>query len=92
MCQMRSKPQNRLEDVQALLAFLRCVPLSDPAVWKANIGVAAAAGDPAGLARLRVGVRSVCLRRTKVVKDPVHDNNSVQTSWLPDVCISSLTF
>ena len=73
-----STTQNRLEDVQSLLAFLHCAPLSDPLVWRAAIGAPAAAGHPAALARLRLGVRAVCLRRSKAALSGLLPPKSVE--------------
>ncbi len=56
--------------MQALLAFLRCAPLSDAGVWRAVMGAEDkrdGAPDLPGLVRVRLCVRAVCLRRSKAV-------------------------
>ncbi len=57
--------QNKAEDMQSLFAFLKCKPINEFKVWKRSIGRLIKDGDELGLARLRVFVRSICLRRSK---------------------------
>ena len=59
--------QNRADDAQPLFAFLRAVPLADWSVWSRAVGRPVRDGDPAGLARLRLLLRALSLRRTKAL-------------------------
>jgi SWI/SNF-related matrix-associated actin-dependent regulator of chromatin subfamily A3 len=56
---------NKIEDIGSLFSFLRLAPVSDKNVFKRSIGRPVADGIDEGLARLRVLMKSVCLRRTK---------------------------
>ncbi|CAN0458572.1 unnamed protein product, partial [Ectocarpus sp. 12 AP-2014] len=58
---------NRPEDIGALFSFLHLDPASNPRVFLQAIGRPIRSGSDAGLARLRVLMKSVCLRRTKSV-------------------------
>lgn len=57
--------QNRPEDIGSLFTFLRLAPASTASVFKRAIGRPIQAGSKEGLTRLRVLMRSVCLRRNK---------------------------
>lgn len=57
--------QNKPEDMGSIFSFLRLVPASNSVVFTRAIGKPIRAGDVAGLARLRVLMKSVCLRRLK---------------------------
>ena len=57
--------QNKAEDLHSLFKFLKCSPINRFKVWKRSIGRLIKDGDELGLARLRVFLRSVCLRRPK---------------------------
>ena len=59
--------QNSADDVQALMAFLRVEPLANFGIWREYIGKPIRGGDPLGLARLRVAMRAVSLRRSNAV-------------------------
>jgi SWI/SNF-related matrix-associated actin-dependent regulator of chromatin subfamily A3 len=59
--------QNKAEDLQSLFSFLRINPVRDFSVWKRAIGRKIVEGDKLGLARLRVLLKSVCLRRSKSI-------------------------
>ena len=59
--------QNRADDAQPLFAFLRAVPLAGWSVWNRAVGRPVREGDPAGLARLRLLLRALSLRRTKAL-------------------------
>ncbi len=61
--------QNKPEDIQSLLAFVRAAPLDDIKVFNRAISRPIKEGDPEGLTRLRVLLRAVCLRRTKSILD-----------------------
>jgi SNF2 family DNA or RNA helicase len=71
--------QNSADDVQPLMAFLRVVPLADHAVWQQYIGKPIRHGDALGLARLRVAMRAVSLRRS----------NGVLASSLPPITVQT---
>jgi SWI/SNF-related matrix-associated actin-dependent regulator of chromatin subfamily A3 len=58
---------NKSEDVFTLLAFLRAAPLADWAVFSRSIARPLREGDPAALARLRLLLRTLSLRRTKAL-------------------------
>ena len=64
-CLSGTPVQNRADDAQPLFAFLRCAPLAEWSVWNRAVGRPVRDGDPAGLARLRLLLRSLSLRRTK---------------------------
>ncbi|CAN0086644.1 unnamed protein product, partial [Sphacelaria rigidula] len=57
--------QNRPEDIGSLFTFLRMAPASSASVFKRAIGRPIQSGEDEGLARLRVLMKSVCLRRNK---------------------------
>jgi len=69
--------QNSADDVQPLMAFLRVAPLADHAVWQQYVGKPIRLGDALGLARLRVALRAVSLRRS----------NAVLASSLPPITV-----
>ncbi|KAH8062480.1 helicase [Aureococcus anophagefferens] len=56
---------NKVEDFQAVFAFVRCAPVDDPAVFARAVARPIKEGDASGLARLRLLVTSVTLRRSK---------------------------
>jgi SWI/SNF-related matrix-associated actin-dependent regulator of chromatin subfamily A3 len=56
---------NKAEDLQSLFSFLEINPVNDFVVWKRAIGRLVNDGDELGMARLRVLVKSTCLRRSK---------------------------
>lgn len=58
---------NRAEDVQPLLSFVRVRPLDDKGIFLRAIGRPLREGDPLGAVRLRVVMRSLCIRRTKAL-------------------------
>ena len=58
---------NRAEDLQPLFAFLRAPPASDASLFKRTVSQPLRAGDPAALARLRVLLKAVSMRRTKAL-------------------------
>lgn len=59
--------QNHADDAQPLFAFLRAQPLDEWSVWTRAVGRPIRDGDEAGLALLRLVLRSVSLRRTKEI-------------------------
>lgn len=62
--------QNKLDDVFALIKFLKLSPLDDKATWTEFIGTPVKYGQPLGVARLQTIMRSITLRRTKESKTP----------------------
>ncbi|KAH8076538.1 helicase [Aureococcus anophagefferens] len=56
---------NKVEDFQAVFSFVRCAPVDDPAVFARAVARPIKEGDASGLARLRLLVTSVTLRRSK---------------------------
>jgi len=64
-CLTGTPMQNGVNDVQALMAFLRSSPLDDFAIFNRAVGRPIRAGDPTGLSRLKVAMKAICLRRTK---------------------------
>ncbi|CAM9189972.1 unnamed protein product [Ascophyllum nodosum] len=61
--------QNKPEDIGALFSFLRLAPVSNTGVFTRAIARPIRSGLESGLARLRVLMKSVCLRRTKGILD-----------------------
>lgn len=61
--------QNVLEDLYALLAFLRVRPYADHDLWTKRIALPLKHGDSSGLERLQNVLGALCLRRKKTDKD-----------------------
>ncbi|KAH9826067.1 helicase-like transcription factor [Teratosphaeria destructans] len=57
--------QNRLEDLQALIRFLRIKPFHDPHVWTQYLDAPLKNGNPQAFNQLRLLVDSITLRRGK---------------------------
>jgi len=68
LCLTGTPVQNKLDDVFALIKFLKVSPLDDKATWTEFIGTPVKYGQPLGVARLQTIMRSVTLRRTKESK------------------------
>ena len=60
--------QNKLDDVFALIKFLRLSPFDDKSVWTEFIGTPVKYGQPIGVARLQMIMKCITLRRTKESK------------------------
>lgn len=60
--------QNGLGDLWALLRFLRHEPWCEPAWWREAVARPHARGDPRALARLRLVLQPLLLRRTKATR------------------------
>jgi len=60
--------QNKLDDIFALIKFLRLEPLDDKNTWTEFIGSPVKYGQPLGIARLRTIMKCITLRRTKESK------------------------
>jgi hypothetical protein len=70
LCLTGTPVQNKLDDVFALIKFLKLSPLDDKATWTEYIGTPVKFGQPLGVARLQTIMRSITLRRTKESKTP----------------------
>ncbi|THH09193.1 hypothetical protein EW145_g2187 [Phellinidium pouzarii] len=68
LCLTGTPVQNKLDDVYALIKFLRLNPFEDKSVWQEFIGVPVKFGDPLGVARLQTIMKCITLRRTKETK------------------------
>lgn len=75
LCLTGTPVQNRLEDVFALIKFLRLKPFDDKNIWQEFIGVPAKFGQPLGVARLQTIMKCITLRRTKESK--THDGQKI---------------
>ena len=58
---------NRAEELQPLFAFLRAPPACDASLFKRTVSQPIKSGDPNGLARLRVLLKAISMRRTKAL-------------------------
>ncbi|KZT30723.1 hypothetical protein NEOLEDRAFT_1052949 [Neolentinus lepideus HHB14362 ss-1] len=68
LCLTGTPVQNKLDDVFALIKFLRVAPFDDKAVWTEYIGSPVKFGQPLGVARLQTIMKCITLRRTKESK------------------------
>ncbi|KAI0030206.1 SNF2 family N-terminal domain-containing protein [Vararia minispora EC-137] len=68
LCLTGTPVQNKLDDVFALIKFLRLEPLDDKATWTEFIGSPLKYGQPIGVARLQSTMKIITLRRTKESK------------------------
>ena len=68
LCLTGTPVQNKLDDVYALLKFLRLQPFDDKSVWTEFIGTPVKYGQPLGVARLQMIMKCITLRRTKESK------------------------
>ncbi|KAI0961971.1 hypothetical protein AcV7_000926 [Taiwanofungus camphoratus] len=68
LCLTGTPVQNKLDDVYALVKFLRLEPLDDKSVWTEFIGTPVKYGQPLGVARLQTIMKCITLRRTKESK------------------------
>ncbi|KAH9937252.1 P-loop containing nucleoside triphosphate hydrolase protein [Fomitopsis serialis] len=64
-CDLVADLQNKLDDVFALVKFLRLDPLDDKGIWTEFIGTPVKYGQPLGVARLQTIMKCITLRRTK---------------------------
>ncbi|KAJ6475543.1 SNF2 family N-terminal domain-containing protein [Mycena sanguinolenta] len=65
LCLTGTPVQNKLDDVFALIKFLRLDPLDDKNVWTEYIGNPVKFGQDVGVARLQIIMKCITLRRTK---------------------------
>ncbi|CAK5264607.1 unnamed protein product [Mycena citricolor] len=68
LCLTGTPVQNKLDDVFALIKFLRLEPLDDKNVWTEYIGSPVKFGQALGVARLQMIMKCITLRRTKESK------------------------
>jgi SWI/SNF-related matrix-associated actin-dependent regulator of chromatin subfamily A3 len=68
LCLTGTPVQNKLDDVFALIKFLRLDPLNDKNIWTEFVGTPVKYGQPLGIARLQTIMRCITLRRTKESK------------------------
>ncbi|KZT54699.1 hypothetical protein CALCODRAFT_519207 [Calocera cornea HHB12733] len=70
ICLTGTPVQNKLDDVYALIKFIRLQPFDDKAMWTEYIGGPCKFGQPIGVARLQTIMKNITLRRTKDTKSP----------------------
>jgi len=75
LCLTGTPVQNKLDDVFALIKFLRLAPFDDKNIWTQFIGTPVKFGQALGVARLQTIMKCTTLRRTKETKAP--DGNKI---------------
>ncbi|KAF8560208.1 hypothetical protein OG21DRAFT_1401688 [Imleria badia] len=65
LCLTGTPVQNKLDDVFALIKFLRLEPFDDKNIWTEFIGTPVKYGQSLGVARLQTIMKCITLRRTK---------------------------
>ncbi|KZO92819.1 hypothetical protein CALVIDRAFT_540702 [Calocera viscosa TUFC12733] len=75
ICLTGTPVQNKLDDVYALIKFIRLQPFDDKAMWTEYVGGPCKFGQPLGVARLQTIMKTITLRRTKDTKAP--DGSSI---------------
>ncbi|KZP31164.1 hypothetical protein FIBSPDRAFT_724894 [Athelia psychrophila] len=70
LCLTGTPVQNKLDDVFALIKFLRLEPFDDKNTWTEFIGTPVKYGQPLGVARLQTIMKCITLRRTKESQTP----------------------
>ena len=65
LCLTGTPVQNKLDDLFALIKFLRLAPLDDKSTWMEFIGSPVKYGQALGIARLQTIMTCITLRRTK---------------------------
>ncbi len=65
LCLTGTPVQNKLDDVFALIKFLRLTPFDDKNTWTEFIGTPVKYAQPLGIARLQTIMKCITLRRTK---------------------------
>jgi len=68
LCLTGTPVQNKLDDVFALIKFLRLQPFDDKNIWTEYIGSPVKYGQALGVARLQTIMKCITLRRTKETK------------------------
>ncbi|KAG5351081.1 hypothetical protein C0989_008066 [Termitomyces sp. Mn162] len=69
LCLTGTPVQNKLDDVFALIKFLRLEPFNDKNIWTEFIGSPVKFGQALGIARLQTIMKCITLRRTKETKN-----------------------
>jgi hypothetical protein len=69
LCLTGTPVQNKLDDVYALIKFLRLEPFDDKNIWTEFIGTPVKYGQSLGVARLQTIMKCITLRRTKESKE-----------------------
>ncbi|EKM84208.1 hypothetical protein AGABI1DRAFT_67507 [Agaricus bisporus var. burnettii JB137-S8] len=75
LCLTGTPVQNKLDDMFALIKFLRLKPFDDKNIWTKYISAPAKFGQREGVLRLRTIMACITLRRTKESKTP--DGNRI---------------
>jgi len=70
LCLTGTPVQNKLDDVYALIKFLKLDPFHDKNVWTEFIGAPCKFGQALGIARLQSIMKCITLRRTKESRTP----------------------
>ncbi|KIJ45051.1 hypothetical protein M422DRAFT_29907 [Sphaerobolus stellatus SS14] len=70
LCLTGTPVQNKLDDVYALIKFLRLEPFDDKSVWTEYVGGPVKFGQSLGVARLGTIMKCITLRRTKESTTP----------------------
>jgi SWI/SNF-related matrix-associated actin-dependent regulator of chromatin subfamily A3 len=70
LCLTGTPLQNKVDDIFALIKFLRLSPFDEKATWTQLIGVPIKYNQPIGLKRLQTIMKILALRRTKETKGP----------------------
>lgn len=73
LCLTGTPVQNKLDDMFALIKFLRLEPFDDKNTWTEFIGSPVKYGQPLGIARLQRIMKCITLRRTKESKTHAGD-------------------
>lgn len=68
LCLTGTPVQNKLDDIYALIKFLRLSPFDDKSVWQEYIGTPVKFSQPLGVVRLQRIMKFITLRRTKESK------------------------
>ena len=68
LCLTGTPVQNKLDDIYALIKFLKLAPFDDKSVWQEFIGHPVKFGQPLGVIRLQRIMKFITLRRTKESK------------------------
>ncbi|PFH54824.1 hypothetical protein AMATHDRAFT_135139 [Amanita thiersii Skay4041] len=75
LCLTGTPVQNKLDDVYALIKFLRLQPFDDKNTWTEYIGTPVKFGQALGIVRLQTIMKCITLRRTKETKS--HDGKRI---------------
>lgn len=70
LCLTGTPVQNKLDDMFALIKFLRLAPFDDKNIWTKHISAPAKYGQREGVLKLRTIMTCITLRRTKETKTP----------------------